>query len=196
MANGQQPPSWLAPRLRALQGVPFDKRGNQIGVIGSPPGAADIAPSAPFARIVYPPRIEKMLSSQDFTGTDFAITLGAGAGTTAVSTNLQFQLPASMVGWLQFFSLYVLSQTALTAIQFAVRINQNPIAGLTKQNPPGVANLVLREFSDIRVRIPDGALVDVLITNLNANGPWTVGGEISGWYHSKADEERTFGSQY
>ena len=192
----QQPPSWLPPRLRGLQGVPFDKQGNGIGVIGSPPGPGDIAAKSPHARLVFPPRIEKLLSSQDFTGADFAMTLPAGVGATVVSTNLQFQVPQSMVGWLQFFSLYVLSQTANTAATFTVRINQGPVAGLTKQNPPGVANLVLREFTDIRVRIPNGGLVDVVVTNLNANGPWTVGGEISGWYHPQADEQRIFGEGY
>lgn len=161
-----------------------------------PPGRADIAAQAPYQRIVYPPRIEKLLSSQDFHVGDFAMTLAAGAGSTVTSAALSFRVPDSMVGWLQYFSIYVLAQTALTSARWDVRINQGPISGLNWQNPPGVANLVLREFSDVRVRLPMNATVDIIVTNLNANGPWTVGGELSGWYHTQADEVRVYGEGY
>lgn len=167
---------------------------------GIPPGAPNggaIASQAPFQRLVYPPRIEKLQSSQDFSVTDFAMALGAGAGTVATSANLRFVLPASMVGWLQYFALYVLSQSALTSASWAVRINGGPVSGFeAMQNPPGVANLVLREFNDLRVRLGMNAVVDVAITNLNANGPWTVGGQLAGWYHTQADEDRVFGDLY
>lgn len=123
------------------------------------------------------------------------MVLPAGAGSTITSAALAFTLPASMVGWLQEFKVYVLSQTAATSAQWSVRINGGPVPGFdNKQNAPGVANLVLLEWNDMRIRIPNGATVDVIITNLNANGPWTVGGYLAGWYHPWVDEDRIFGN--
>lgn len=165
--------------------------------LGIPPGRADVAAFAPMQRIVYPPRIEKLLVSQDFNAQDFAMVLAAGAGSTITSTNLRFEVPASMVGWLQIFSIYVLTPTAATSVQFTLRINEAPVSGWDNiQNSPGVANLYREDYSDLRVRLPMGSVVDVLVTNLNANGPWTLGGKLAGWYHSSADELRVYGDNY
>lgn len=184
-------------RLRFIDRVrsPDQSEAARFGSLGQPPGRADIAERSPFQRIVYPPRVEKLLSSTDFTVQDFAMVLPAGAGSTITSAALAFTLPASMVGWLQEFKVYVLSQTAATSAQWSVRINGGPVPGFdNKQNAPGVANLVLLEWNDMRIRIPNGATVDVIITNLNANGPWTVGGYLAGWYHPWVDEDRIFGN--
>lgn len=161
------------------------------------PGRSDIAAQSSLQRLVYPPRIEKMLVSQDFNVSDWAMTLPAGAGSTITSATLRLELPASMVGWLQNFSLYILTPTANTSVSFAVRVNEGPVSGFDNyQNSPGVANLYREDYNDIRVRIPMGGTVDVIVTNLNANGPWTVGGRLAGWYHSSADELRVFGDEY
>lgn len=162
-----------------------------------PPGRSDIAAQSPLQRLVFPPRIEKLLSSQDFNVADYAMVVAAGAGSTVTSQALRFQLPASMVGWIQNFSLYVLTPTALTSVQWALRINESPVSGFDNyQNSPGVANLYREDYNDLRIRLPMGGVADILITNLNANGPFTVGGKISGWYHSQADELRVFGDEY
>jgi len=147
-------------------------------------------------RLIYPPRIEKLLSSQDFTAQDFTMILGAGIGTTVSSAALSFRLPQSMVGWLQQFSIYVLASLPTTNITFQLRINEGPVAGFSKQPPPGAANIIVIDYNDLRVRVPNGAKVDVLVTNNSAAGPWTVGGVIAGWYHPIADELRIFGDQY
>lgn len=170
---------------------------NRLGGLDQPVTRADIAKTSPYQRLVFPPRIEKLLTSQDFKAVDFQMVLAAGVGATVTSPQLRFQLPASMVGWLQQFTLYTLSPTALTSIRFAIRINEGPVPGFdNEQNPPGVANLVKIDTNDMRVRLPNHCVVDVLITNLNASGPWTVGGALAGWYHSYADELRIFGTEY
>lgn len=169
----------------------------RLNGLSIPPGRSDIAAQAPMQRIVYPPRIEKLLTSQDFNVSEWAMTLPAGAGSTVVSTIAVFEAPASMVGWLQNFSLYLLTPTAATTVSFAIRINQGPVPGFDNyQNSPGVANLYREDYNDIRVRIPMGGVVDVLVTNLGAGGPWTVGCRLAGWYHSSADELRVYGDEY
>lgn len=184
--------------LAFTRAVPDVSGGSRFGALTEqPPGRGDVAARSGMQRLIYPPRVEKLASSQDFNVQDFAMTLGAGASTTVTSTNLRFEVPASQVGWLQYFAMYLLTPTASTSAQWTVRINDGPVPGFdNKQNPPGVANLVLIEFNDLRVRLPMGSVVDVLITNLNANGPWTVGGQLAGWYHSYADELRVFGEDY
>lgn len=182
-----------ADRLRA----PDQRASSRFTSLGQQPGRGDIASRAPMQRLIYPPRIEKLPASQDFNVQDFAMTLGAGAGSTITSTNLLFEVPTNMVGWLQNFTFYILTPTANTSVQFAVRINQSPVPGFdNRQNAPGVANFVLAEYNDLRVRLPMGCMVDVIATNLNANGPWTVGGLLSGWYHPPSEEQRVFGDDY
>ena len=167
---------------------------NRLLNIGGPSGVAD---QSPLQRVVFPPRVEKLLSSQDFNAQDWNVTLAAGAGAQAVSTNLIFTLPRGMVGWLQNLSIYVLSMTNGTLVTFQLRINQSPVSGFDNlQNSPGVANLFRVDNNDMRIRIPDGAIVDVLFINNNANGPWTVGARIAGWYHPWSDEESTYGHSY
>jgi len=100
-----------------------------------------------------------------------------------------------MVGFIQGFSIYLLTPTALTSVQWTLRVNNSPVSGWENlQNSPGVANLYREDFSDLRVRIPASGVVDVLITNLNANGPWTVGGRIQGWYHPPEAESNRYGT--
>lgn len=174
----------------------MDQKGADFAY-GPPRGPGNIADQAPYTRLVYPPRIEKLPSSQDFNAQDFTMVLGAGAGTTITSAALSFTVPASQVGWLQNFSYYILTPTANTAISFAVRINQAPVSGFdNRRNPPGVANFIVGEYNDLRIRLPMACTVDIIATNLNASGPWTVGGVLGGWYHPQIEEARIFGSEY
>lgn len=182
MIRTDVPPDILAARLaRPGPTLPLER-------------AADRAADNPGVKAIFPPWREKLSTSRDFNVEDFAMTLAAGVGSTVVSAGSRFQLPQSMVGWLQTFSLYVLSQTPLTSATWTVRIDGAPISGLSNvQNPPGTANLVLVTRDTLQIRIPNNATVDVLITNNNVNGPWTVGARLIGWYHPKADELREWG---
>jgi hypothetical protein len=177
-----------SPRGRA----PLPSSGPPAGPLPGGPRGLDAA-DAGLVRLIFPPRLEKLVSSQDFNVQDYAITLAAGVGQTATSAALRFQVPSGQVGWLQQAAIYALTPTAATLVQWTIRINGGPVPGFDNlQLPPGIANFVLIGFDDMRVRIPNGALVDVLITNLGAGGPWTVGGSLSGWYHPDVAEKRAW----
>lgn len=157
-----------------------------------PPRGPDI-PVSSLVRLIYPPRIEKLAASIDFSVRDFAMVLPAGVGSTIVSAVLSFTVPTGQVGWLQQSSIYLLTPTAATTAQWTVRVNGGPVPGFdTTQNPPGIANFVYITADDMRIRVPSGATVDILITNLSAAGPWTLGGELAGWYHPIGAELRAW----
>jgi len=154
---------------------------------------AGVSERAPFSRMVFPPWVYKLPISQDFNVNVFSSTLGAGAGSVIVPAS--FQLPIGMVGYVQIMGLYIQSPTNLTDITFQLRLNQGPVSGWDNiQFPPGVANFVVQNFSDLQVRIPNGAEVDVNVTNNSAAGPWIVGAKVSGWYHPEIEEQRIYGT--
>lgn len=157
-----------------------------------PPRGPNIAESA-ITRLIFPPRLEKLAASVDFHAQDFNMTLAAVAGATVSSVALSFTLPTGQVGWLQEFSLWLLTPTALTSASWQVRINDAPVPGFDNvQNPPGIANLIYITTDDMRVRLPNAARIDIVITNVNGNGPWTVGGDLAGWYHPEIAERRAW----
>ena len=164
---------------------PSQSEGPQLPPRGIAPG------DAPFSRIQFPPRIEKLPVSTDFRQQNFALALPAGVGSTVAGPS--FTLPRDQVGWLQNNSIYVLTPTAATAFSMAVLINGGPVPGFDDiQIPPGIANFVLLADDDMRVRIPNNATVSLLFTN-NSAAAWTVGGLIQGWYHPVSAEERAWG---
>ena len=161
--------------------------------IGSGPQLApriERAADSPFTRQIINPRFEKISSSRDFTTERYNLTLAAVIGATAVLP--PFVMPNDQVGWIQEFRLFVLAQTATTNVTYNIRINQGPVAGFQRTNIPGVANLLAIISNEIRIRIPMGSSVDVLITN-NVAQAETVGAHLSGWYHPLSDEIREWG---
>lgn len=152
-----------------------------------------VTESAPLTRNIFPPWVYKLPMSQDFNANVFSSVLAAAAGATVVPVS--FALPGTMVGYVQIMGIYVLSPTNATDITFTLRINQGPVSGWDGiKPPPGVTNLTVQNFSDLQVRIPNGGLVDVLVTNNNASGPWTVGAKVAGWYHPLDEEQRIYGN--
>ena len=185
-----------------------DVQGNRGGWFSPPSGPADCptglapAPSprnldisdAALVRLLFPPKVEKLASSQDFNVNDYRVILPAGVGSSVTPATLVFQTPKDQVGWLQQFSIYTLNPSALTYAQWTVLINGAPVSGFDNvANPPGIANLVEVFTNNMRVRIPMGAKVSLMITNLDASGPYTVGGKLAGWYHPKVAEDRAWG---
>ena len=164
---------------------------------GYAPAASPTGPSlldAPPIRLLFPPRVEKLAASRDFNVNTFQLALAAVAGATVTSPLLGFQVPKDQVGWLQNMSIYVLAPTALTVVQYTVRINGAPIDGFANlQNSPGILTEYREFINEMRVRLPMGCFVDMLITNLTAAGPWVVGGNLSGWYHPLVAEQRAWG---
>ena len=158
-----------------------------LGPVGPPPAIARSADS-PFLRQIAPPWTTKIgPASKDFGQQNFELTLAAGAGSTVILAGLR--LPSDNVGWIQQFQLYVLAPNNGTSIIWTLRQNQGPVQGFdAKRNPPGIANLILVELNDLQIPADAGVLIDVLITNNNANGPWTVGAGFAGWHHPRVAE--------
>jgi hypothetical protein len=147
--------------------------------------------SAPLVRNVYPPWVYKLPTSQDFNAEAYNGALAAAAGATV--TIAAFQVPRTYVAWIQIFSIYVLAPTANQLVTWTLRINGAPVGGWDNIFfPPGVANFGVRDFSDLQVPVPSGGLVEIIATNGNANA-WTVGGKVSGWFHSESEERRIYG---
>lgn len=150
------------------------------------------AETSPLVRNVYPPWVYKLPMSQDFNVNSFASALAAAAGATVIPVT--FTLPPTFVGYVQIFGIYILSPLNTQDVTFSLRINGGAVQGWDNiKFPPGAANFVVQNFADLQVRLPNGAQVDVLVTNNNANA-WTVGAKIAGWYHPESEEQRIYGS--
>ncbi|MGH3589536.1 MAG: hypothetical protein ACRDRF_00665 [Pseudonocardiaceae bacterium] len=153
-------------------------------------GPADVSP---LVRNIYPPWVFKLPMSQDINANQFASVLPAVVGATV--TPVTFTIPETTVGWEQIFGIFILSPTALQDITFSLRVNGGPVQGWDNiKFPPGVANFVVQNFADLQVRIPNGGKVDVVVTNNNGAGPFTVGAKIAGWYHPESEEQRIYGT--
>ena len=153
-----------------------------------PTGPASIAP---FTRNIFPPWVYKLPTSQDFNAEAYNAAIAAAVGATV--TIATFTLPATYVGWIQIFSIYVLSPTALQTVTWTLRINGAPVGGWDNVRfPPGVANFGVRDFSDLQVRVPSGGQISITATNGSADA-WTIGGKVSGWFHSENEEQRIYG---
>lgn len=150
------------------------------------------ADTSPLVRNVYPPWVYKLPMSQDFNVNVFSSALAGAAAATVIPVS--FTLPPTFVGYCQIFGIYILSPLATQDVTFTLRVNQGPIQGWDNiKFPPGAANFVVQNFADLQVRLPDSAVLDVLVTNNNANA-WTVGAKIAGWYHPQSEEQRIYGS--
>lgn len=150
------------------------------------------AQESPLVRNIFPPWVYKLPMSQDFNVNMFSAALAGAAGATVIPVT--FTLPPTFIGYVQIFGIYVLNPTAAQDVTYSLRINGGPVQGWDNiQFPPGVANFAVQNFADLQVRIPDGATVDVIITNNNANA-WTVGAKIAGWYHPLSEEQRIYGA--
>lgn len=204
----------LLGRTPSLLDFAKDRAGQTVGGIRdmdfvSPSGSGDdcsdgMTPAAPprnldindasLVRLLYPPKVLKLASSQDFNRNDYRVILPAGVGSVVEPANLVFRTPKDQVGWLQQFSQYTLTPTAATYAMWTLLINGAPVSGFDNLfNPPGIANLVEVFTNNMAVRIPMGSVVSIRITNLDASGPWTVGGKLAGWYHPKVAEDRAWG---
>ena len=158
---------------------------------GMVPRGANPADS-PMVRLVFPPRIEKLVQSVDFRINNYRLVLPAGVGSTVLLAS--FRLPTGAVGWLQNFAQSTLAQDGTTDVTWTLRINDYPVPGFDNvRNVPGLANLLITGDDDMRIRLPNGCKVDVLITNNAASGPWTLGALVQGWYHPEVAEQRAFG---
>lgn len=163
-----------------------------IGVGPQPVPHADPPGQAPWSRLQFPPYLVKIpKASTDFRQTNYQVALPVGVGSVVAGPS--FQLPKDSVGWLQNNTIYCLTPTGVTSFSLAIRINNGPVPGFDDiRITPGVANYVLLGDDDMQIRVPNGALVSTLFTNLGGTAE-TVGALIQGWYHPMSAEARIWG---
>lgn len=129
------------------------------------------------------------------TATEFQV--GGSATTSGANTITQIpgsvlQLPPGYIGVVHTFNISVLTtMTTATNQTWTIRINQAPaytrfMAGRAAQN--------LERGFDTALRIPKGAQIDIIETNIDG-GTYTVGADVTGWYMSVADVTRWLQAQ-
>jgi hypothetical protein len=144
-----------------------------------------------FSRQIPAPWENPYPFSYQFNRNVFNSALAGAAGATVIPVT--FTLPETYMGWLNWFGIYILSNTINQDITFTLRVNDGPVEGYDNwQFPPGAANFVVQNITGVSLKLPVGARVDVLVTNNNANA-FTVGAKIAGWYHSEIEENRVYG---
>lgn len=167
------------------------RQSGRVVLSGRQPDA--VASVARPTRMILPPWTTKLPGSQDFNANLYTSTLAAVVGATVVPVS--FQLPPASVGYLQQLIIFCQGPTNATNVTFTLRINQSPVSGFNNLNLfPGVSNLTAQDLNDLQVRLPNGCLVDVLVTNNAATGPWTLGAKIAGWYHTEIEEQDIWGN--
>lgn len=143
--------------------------------------------------VIQPYYTEKPPSGQDFYFNETGV-LAAGAGSTLV-------LPAAgpllinpnFEGVIKSVVIFIDAPLTTLDIVWQLRVNGGGVVGWDALRTfPRTANNLSIEFSGT-VQVPGSSKIDVLITNNNAVGPWTVGAEVSGWAWPVADRVRVFG---
>lgn len=133
----------------------------------------------------FPPWLYKPESGQDYTTNETGV-LAAVAGT--ILPLAAFQVSANYRAVIRLFTLFVDAPAITIDVDWIVRINRAPVPGWTFTTFPRAANNLSIDFEGV-VYVPEGALIDVLVRNNAATGPWTVGAQLSGWQWSKAITE-------
>jgi hypothetical protein len=159
----------------------------------TPPGGLAV-PSAPTPVASVPPFwLYKPPSGIDFY---FNVTgvLAAGAGSTLV---LGGTPPVTILngyeGVVASVNIFVDAPTTTLDVTWALRFNQAPVPGWDRlRSFARTANNLSIEFSGF-VQCGQNTLIDVLVSNQSAAGPWTVGVEVTGWYWSAIDRRRVYG---
>lgn len=120
--------------------------------------------------------------------------LPAIAGASLLLPGLVYQPPPFMKTVLRLVSIFCDAPNTTTNVSYIVRLNGAPAAGFTFRFFPRLAANESVDFSVVLRDIPINTVVDMLIMNNAATGPWTVGGALSGWSYSEADAIRLYGS--
>lgn len=145
---------------------------------------------------IPPPEVEPIPTAKDFFRILRTAALAAGAGNQVVSTALRYQASGGIVAAIKFVSIFVDAPTALTNVVWSVLLNGAPAPGFDALTfSPRVAANFERTFP-CTIRVPPNTTVQVVITNQDAAGPWTVGASFGGWGWNQQEGERYTGLPY
>lgn len=161
------------------------------------------APFSPLAEMAQQSQADVSLTpwweerppfAQDFIAIDKATVLPAGAGQEVNLPGASFQLPTGdFIAVIKAVTIFIDQPTLLTDVDWILKINNGPQAGWDRLSTfPRVATNLSIDFGGT-VFVPQGALMSLTARNNSGAGPWTVGGQITGWYLSRADVDRVFG---
>lgn len=182
-------------RRRLPVAVPGDVAAAQHKVLGGPgAGLRGVRGNSVAMRQIFPPWLYPMEQGNDFNivtigGAKVAV-LAAAVGATLTSDPLR--LTDSDEGVVRLMTIFVDAPTTAIDVNWTLRINGAPVPGWTVTTFPRNANNLSIDTEGV-VRLPAGALVDVLIENRAATGPWTVGVQIGGWYYSQRAAQDFYG---
>jgi len=120
--------------------------------------------------------------------------IAAGAGSTLILTDTPaIFLEPNYEGVVTSVNIFVDAPNTGLGVIWALRFNESPVPGWdTLRTFARVANSISIEFGG-NVQVPGNTKIDVLATNNNANGPWTIGVEVTGWQWPKFARVRQFG---
>lgn len=144
--------------------------------------------------VVYPFWDRPPASATDFFIQPLPFSLPAGPSAAPVLIpGASFQLPAQNEGVVRSVSIFVDAPTTALNVVWSLRINGQPVAGADALTtfPRSASNLSIT-FEYFK-QVPVGALIELVVSNRSAAGPWTVGGNFAGWSWPMADRIRVFG---
>lgn len=154
------------------------------GAPGGFPGAPGPLPgaSSPFVRTVPQPLVVRPPMGLDFHGSG-QLTGATNATTPAVIPGVTYTVPLGSTGYLRSFTLQVLQLLPTSSIFWSVRIDGNPVPGLSLiLTLPGNIAVWSQSWGpdEIFVEIPPGKTVDIQVGVTDA-GAYTVAALFHGW---------------
>jgi len=163
---------------------------------GKGPDGKLAEPKRPTIVTIPPPEVEPIPTAKDFFRILRTAALAAVAGTQIINTALRFQTTAGIVAAVKFVSLFADNPTALINVRWALLLNGAPAPGFDALTfSPRVAANFERTFP-CTIRVPPSTTVQVVITNVDAAGPWTVGASFGGWFWNGQEGKRYTGLPY
>lgn len=166
------------------------------GLPGPPPPPQTLRPVAavpPFYYVKPPSGIDFYFSMSSDTG---LADIAAGAGSTLViAPTTALRIPDLYEGVVAFVTIFLDAPTTGTDVIFTLRFNGGPVSGADAlRSFPRTANNLSITFP-FNIVVPGGTTIDVLATNQNANGPWSIGAEVGGWSYAESLRQRVFGDE-
>lgn len=123
-------------------------------------------------------------------------SLPAGAGSTLILASVPaIFLTPNYEGVVKSVTIFVNAPTTDFNAFFTLRFREAPVPGWDRLRTfsRAATNLSI-EFGG-EVQAQPGTKIDVLVTNRNAFGPWTVGAEVTGWSWPRVARQRVFGRE-
>lgn len=204
--------SYVGPRRELPRGRSLDirARGSSANLLpaglgltrgGAPASVGGAGPAGALDRLgglVKTAAIPPYWLNKPPEGIDFYFNvegvLAAGVGSTLIlvdtpATLIQVNYEAVVAS----VNIFVDAPTTALGAVWTLRFNESPVSGWDSLRTfARAANNLSIEFSG-NAQVPGGTKIDVLVTNTNAGGPWTVGVEVTGWAWPKLARIRAFG---